>query len=292
MKVTGVSFIRNAIKYDYPIVEAILSVLPICDEFVIAVGNSDDNTLNLIQNIDPHKIKIIQTTWDDSLREGGRVLADETNKALQAVSENTDWIFYIQGDEVVHERYLSTIKNAMQENLNRPNIDGLLFKYLHFYGSYDYVGNSYQWYRREIRVIRNDKSIYSYKDAQGFRKDNDRKLNVCLIDAYIYHYGWVKEPKAMQQKQENFNKYWHDDNWMNQNVPKKADFDYSQIDMLEKFTETHPQVMQKRIEQKNWHFDRDLSYNKLKFKDKLKKIVEKLTGGYIIGEYKNYVLKK
>jgi hypothetical protein len=292
MKVTGISFIRNAIKYDYPIVEAILSILPICDEFIVAVGNSDDETLTLIQNIDPQKIKIIQTTWDDHLREGGRVLADETNKALKEVSEDTDWVFYIQGDEVIHEKYLPAIQKAMQDNLKNHDIEGLLFNYLHFYGSYDYVGDSYQWYRREIRVIRNDQSIYSYKDAQGFRKANDQKLKVKLIDAFVYHYGWVKDPKAMQKKQENFNKYWHDDEWVNQNISKRDDFDYSQIDMLKKFTESHPKVMQNRIQQKNWHFDRDMSYNKLKFKDKLKKIIEKLTGGYIIGEYKNYILKK
>jgi len=292
MKVTGVSFIRNAIKYDYPIVEAILSILPICDEVVVAVGNSEDATLELIQSIDPHKIKIIQTTWDDSLREGGQVLADETNKALRAVSTDTDWIFYIQGDEVVHEQYLPAIKKAMEENLSNKNIEGLLFNYLHFYGSYDYVGNSYQWYRREIRVVRNNQKIYSYKDAQGFRKEGNLKLKVRLIDAYMYHYGWVKEPKAMQQKQENFNKYWHNDEWMSQNIVKQDDFDYSQIDSLTKFGGTHPQVMQKRIEQKNWKFDRDMSFNKVKFKDKLKKIIEKLTRGYIIGEYKNYTLKK
>lgn len=292
MKVTGISFIRNAIKYDYPIVEAILSILPICDEFIVAVGNSDDETLTLIQNIDPQKIKIIQTTWDDHLREGGRVLADETNKALKEVSEDTDWVFYIQGDEVIHEKYLPAIQKAMQDNLKNQDIEGLLFNYLHFYGSYDYVGDSYQWYRREIRVIRNDQSIYSYKDAQGFRKANDQKLKVKLIDAFVYHYGWVKDPKAMQKKQENFNKYWHDDEWVNQNISKRDDFDYSQIDMLKKFTGSHPKVMQNRIQQKNWHFDRDMSYNKLKFKDKLKKIIEKLTGGYIIGEYKNYILKK
>ena len=48
MKVCGFSFIRNAVKYDYPIVESIRSILPICDKFVVAVGNSEDNTLQLI----------------------------------------------------------------------------------------------------------------------------------------------------------------------------------------------------------------------------------------------------
>ncbi|MFN3316023.1 MAG: glycosyltransferase family 2 protein, partial [Raineya sp.] len=163
MKVSGFTFIRNALTYDYPIVEAIQSILPICDEVVVAVGKSEDDTRNLIESMCPEKVKIIDTIWDDSLREGGKVLAIETNKAFQAISPDTDWAFYIQGDEILHEKYLKTVEKAMQEYLNNPKIDGLLFHYLHFYGSYDYVATSLNWYNKEIRVIRNNKNIYSYK---------------------------------------------------------------------------------------------------------------------------------
>jgi hypothetical protein len=82
VKVTGFTFIRNALIYDYPIREAILSVMPLCDEFVVAVGNSDDETLELIQQLDSPKIRILETVWDDSLRANGEVLAVETNKAF------------------------------------------------------------------------------------------------------------------------------------------------------------------------------------------------------------------
>ena len=84
MKVSGFTFIRNAITYDYPIVEAIRSILPLCDEVVVAVGNSEDATLQLIQSIDP-KVRIIETVWDDTVREGGRTLALETDKAYAAI---------------------------------------------------------------------------------------------------------------------------------------------------------------------------------------------------------------
>ena len=171
MKVCGFSFVKNAIKYDYPIVEAIASILPICDQVVVAVGVSEDATLELIQNIKSDKIKIIETTWDESLREGGAVLAAETDKAFAAIGEEFDWCFYIQGDEVVHEKYYKEIKSQMQFYLKNENVKGLLFKYLHFYGSYDFVGDSRKWYRREVRIIRNDKNIHSWKDAQGFRKN-------------------------------------------------------------------------------------------------------------------------
>ena len=169
MFVSGFTFVRNAIKFDYPIVEAIMSILPVCDEVIVAVGNSDDDTLGLIKSIDSPKIKIIETVWDDTLREGGKVLAVETNKALAAVSKDADWCFYIQGDEVVHEQYLPAIHQAMDDNLHDRKVEGFLFKYLHFYGSYQYVADAQRWYRQEIRIIRNQKKITSYRDAQGFR---------------------------------------------------------------------------------------------------------------------------
>ena len=286
MKVSGFTVIRNAIKYDYPIVEAIQSILPLCDEVVVAVGNSDDNTLELIQNIDP-KIRIIETIWDDSLREGGRVLAVETDKAYAAISADSDWAFYIQGDEVIHEKYHPAILASMQKYKGDLKVEGLLFNYKHFYGSYDYIGSSLSWYLDEIRIIRNRKDIFSYRDAQGFRKLPNQKLNIKKIDAYVYHYGWVKAPEVMQKKQESFHKMWHDDSWVEENVVKAVEFDYqSKIDQLKLFDETHPLVMQKRIADKNWKFEYDISYNKIRMKDRLKNLLRNYLNIDI--RYKNY----
>ncbi len=282
MKVSGFSFIRNAEKYGFPVVEAIKSILPVCDDFYIAVGKSDDNTLELIKEIAPDKIKIIETIWDDTLREGGKVLAIETNKAFQAISGDSDWAFYIQGDEVVHEKYLPEIKKQMELWKDDKSVDGLLFKYCHFYGSYDYVGSSANWYPREIRLIKNDKKIYSYNDAQGFRKSNNEKLRVKAIDAYIYHYGWVKPPEMQKQKVTNFQKLWHSDKW----ISKKFNFNYLNIDELAHFEGTHPKVIQKLIARKNWTFDYDISQNKLSLKNKFKSLVKK-SFGIEIGN-KNY----
>lgn len=289
MKVSGFTFIRNAIKYDYPVVEAIKSVLPLVDDFYVAVGNSEDDTLGLIAAIDPDKIKIINSIWDDSLREGGRVLALETDKAFAAIPDDTDWAFYIQGDEVIPETSYESIKKAMLNYLHDSSVDGLLFNYLHFYGSYDYVGDSLSWYPNEIRIIRNNKKIYSYRDAQGFRKNDNEKLRVKSINAWVYHYGWVKEPKAMQKKQEDFNKLWHDDEWVNRNIKSAQEFDYSsKVKKLSRFKGEHPEVMQARIKSKNWHFDMDISYNRLSIKDKIKLALKKYLG--LDFSYKNYRL--
>ena len=289
MKVCGFTFIRNAVKFDYPVVEAIRSILPLCDEVVVAVGNSEDGTRALVQQISP-KITIIDTVWDETQREGGRVLALETDKAFQAIAVEYDWAFYIQGDEVMHEQYLPVIRKAMEDNLYRSEIDGLLFNYLHFFGSYDFVGKKYSWYRREIRVVRNRKDIFSYRDAQGFRKQPNEKLRVKLVDAVMYHYGYVKEPVALQQKVTKMVQFYHDDNWIKNVFKKREKYDYEGMrEPLKKFDGTHPALMRDRIARKNWDFRPDLSLRYHNAKDMIKRIIGGATGWYP-GEYKNYKL--
>ena len=288
MKVSGFTFIRNGIDYDYPIVEAIQSILPLCDEVVVAVGNSNDETLSLIQSIQSDRIRIIQTVWDDSLREGGQVLAVETDKALAAVSSDSDWCIYIQGDEALHENGYDSIKQAMHENLHRDEIDGLLLPYRHFYGSYDYVGTSSKWYRNEVRIIKPGRGVYSFRDAQGFRKPPNKKLRVARVKAYMHHYGWVKEPAAMQRKQENFHKMWHDDQWVSENVIASESYDYGRdVSQLARFKGTHPSAMLERVNRQNWTFDTDIAVDRRTVKDRLKSFCHDRLG--IELGYKNYL---
>ena len=290
MKIAGFSFIRNAVINDYPIVEAITSILPICDEFVIAVGKSEDDTLALIESIGSHKIKIIESVWDDQLRAGGSVFAKETDKAFQAISPDIDWAFYIQGDECIHENDLPIIKKEMTVTLHNPAIEALLLKYNHFYGSYDYLAESRKWYRREIRIVKRHLNISSYKDAQGFRIDG-RKIHVKLINAYVNHYGWVKPPKGLVEKGQNFTTFYNKD-FVKSEVPADVTFDYGNADQLKHFTGTHPAVMQKRITALNWKFSTDLTKVKSthSFRQRVLQKIFEFTG-IRIGEHKNYILK-
>jgi hypothetical protein len=284
MKVSGFTFVRNAGRFDYPVVEAITSILPLCDEMVVCVGNSEDDTLSLIESISSDKIRIVHSVWDDSLRKDGKVLAVETDKAFDAVVADADWAFYIQADEVVHEKYLPVIKRAMEQYKDDHRVEGLLFKYAHFYGSYDYIGDSRHWYRHEIRIIRNNKAIRSYRDAQGFRKDG-KKLCVKEIDAVIHHYGWVRNPYYMYAKQSNFERLYRE------KVTVSVDelYDYSQIDSLKLFEETHPAVMHPRISTMNWKFTFDPTKKKFSWKDRLLYCMEEKTGKRWF-EYKNYTI--
>lgn len=289
MKVAGFTFVRNAITYDYPVVQAITSILPICDYFVVAVGKSQDETLELVRSIGDPKIHIIETEWDDSLREGGRVLALETDKAFQAIPVEYDWCFYIQGDECVHEKDLPVLRANMERWLDDPQTDGLLFDYRHFYGSYDYIGMSRRWYRREIRIVRNDKKIYSYRDAQGFRKGNAEKLRVRLAQGHIHHYGWVRHPGVQQDKQLHFKKLYLSDEAALDHVGSSDSFLYDGLEPLRHFDGTHPAVMLPRIQAQNWHFQSDPTQVRWPLKDRISNWIEKWTG-WRPGEYKNYIL--
>lgn len=288
MKISGFTIIRNALLYDYPIVEAIRSVLPVVDEMIVLVGDSSDDTRNLIASIGDSKIKIVDSTWDPTLRKGGNVLAVETDKALKLVDPKSDWAFYIQADEIVHEKYHAPILEACKKYKDDKQVEGLLFNYLHFYGTYEYVGDSRKWYNHEIRIIRPHINITSYRDAQGFRLNN-RKLNVKPIDAFIYHYGWVKSPSLMKNKVESFKKLWHDDKTIEAEIGAEDVFDFNEFDSLERFTGTHPEVMKERIRKANWNLELDTSRKKFKLKDRVLYFIEKKTGRRLFA-YRNYRL--
>jgi len=208
MKISGFSFVRNGISLYYPIVESIQSALPLVDEFVVAVGKSDDGTREAIEAIGDPKIKILDTQWDEKYFKKGIINAIQTDIAKEQCTG--DWLLYLQADEVLHEKDLPIIKTRCEALLDRPEVEGLLFKYRHFWGDYDHYHISHGWYPHEIRVIRNRPDIHSYESAQSFRAfeyydnprqpEGTRKLKVASVDAWIYHYGWVRPPHLMQSK--------------------------------------------------------------------------------------------
>lgn len=299
MLISAFSFVRNGFEYDYPFIESIQSVLPLCDEFIIAVGNSIDKTREAIININSPKIKIIDTVWDKSLRKNGTILAQQTNIALNHATGK--WAFYIQGDEVIHEKSIETIRHFAQQYLSNKKVEGFLFNYHHFWGSYSYKAISRNWYRNEIRMFRNTGKVRSFRDAQGFRNyssdheyqsgETGKKLKVKKIDASIFHYGYARNPENMKKKSDDFHRWWHDDNWLTKNKNNDTNFNYDHYNILSEFTETHPAVMKNRIENQNWNFNYDNSKARISVKEKISLLAENLTG-HRFGEYKNYKLLK
>jgi len=292
LKVSGFTFVKDAIKFSFPVMESIKSILPICDEFIVNVGKSDDGTLDLISSIRNGKIEIIESEWDVNLKYRGRILAQQTDIALAKC--RGDWCFYLQADEVVHERDLGKILKRMEEELPHEGVEGLIFNWIHFYGDYSTFINSYHWYQREVRIIRNFRGISSWSSAQGFRH-NGRKLWVKDTGAHIFHYGWVRPPEIMAAKKRYHDSLHHGKDWKKEY--KSVEYDYlKHIDpaMLKKYRESHPGVMQERI--KGWQGELDISKrtHQLTSKDIRNRISDFIARktGWKIGEYKNFVLIK
>jgi hypothetical protein len=252
MKVSGFTFCRNAVRYDYPVVESIRSILPIVDEFVVNVGRCDDGTLGLIRSIADPKLHIVESVWDETLQKDGLIYSQQTNIALSHCTGH--WAFYLQADEVVHEDDLPRVMEAMRVNYQKPQVLGLIFRFLHFVA--DYWSTNPWFYHKAVRIIRNDGQVASCGDAVGFC----HKADGCYLQSgprewlapagtRIFHYGWVKDPKTLLAKKREQIRAHHGD------APPPSDaklcaqetFEFEDYPILRQFHGSHPGVMQARI---------------------------------------------
>ena len=314
MKISGFTFVRNASKLYYPVRPSIESILPIVDEFVVAIGDCDpdDRTREEIEQIGSPKIRLIETVWDLEKYPNGTEYAHQTDIAKEACSG--DWLFYIQCDEAIHEKYLPVVEESCRKYLDDREVNGLLFRYKHFYGDYWHYHVSHDWYPKEIRVIRNLPDIHSWRDAQSFRhipdfdgdynrKAGTSKVNVVEIDAEIFHYGFVRPPELMARKNRNASISYNLRPGEIKGYSRQQEyFDYGPLNLLKEYKDTHPATMKDWIARFNWK-DK-LQYtgkpNPARAKHKhetvkdrvLTFIEQKFLGGRLIGGFKNYNLLK
>lgn len=299
MRISGFSFARNAQKLYYPVAESIRSILPICDEFHIAIGKGDDDdrTREIVEGIGDPKVNVIDTVWEDRERLRGHIHGQQTNIALRECTG--DWCFYVQGDEVVHERDLSVVRKACEKYLHDREVEGLLFRYRHFWGDYRHHHLNHAWYPREIRVIRNGVRIESWESAQSFRRSG-RKIRVVEIDAEIFHYGWVRPPRLMRAKQLEFSTtHWGRRKAEERFGDRTQGFNYGSLARVPRFGGTHPAVMKEWIEKMDWEDQLQqtgsspIRFKHDRFKYRLLTFLEqKLLGGRQLGGFKNYILLK
>ena len=313
MRTSGFSFVRNGVKLYYPVAEAIRSILPICDEFVVAVGGGDpdDTSREAIAAIADARVRIVDTAWDEAHFKKGVVNAFQTD--IAKASCTGDWLFYLQADEVIHEQYLPVVKARCEELLDRKEVEGLLFRYKHFWGDYDHYQDGHGWYPYEIRVVRNLPGIHSYESAQSFRyfdpyehprqERGTRKLRVASVDAEIYHYGWVRPPRLMQNKRRALDTvHWGRARASEHYEHAPRAFDYGPLDRLARFRGTHPAVMTERIRSMDWTDQLQKTgrpdpgrvphkHERLKYR-LLTSFEKHVLGGRQIFGFKNYVLLK
>ena len=266
MRISGFTFVKNAGELYYPVCESIRSLLPVVDEFVVAVDRDNTADRRLIEGIGSPKIRIVENSWDTQRYHSGTIYAQQTDLAKSYCTG--DWLIYLQADEVIHEDDLPEITGACHQYLHDLQVEGMVFNYLHFWGDYHHHQVAHGWYRREIRIIRNDPAIHSWRDAQSFchitdfdglnylEPENSRKLRVIPLQARIFHYGWVRPPEIMRKKIGQSNTLYHGHS---PRPGKKAGraflFEYGPLDCLGLFKNSHPAVMKGWIERFNWHDD-------------------------------------
>lgn len=304
--ISGFTFIRNGIRFDYPFLESLRSLLPAVDELVINVGKGEDQTLEAIQNFalqEGHgKIRFFESLWSIPNQHtplNGAILSEQTNLALDQCKE--DWCFYLQADEILHEEDLPKIKSTLErikhlDSHSECSIEGLLFDYFHFYGSYDILQTSRSSYRREVRMLRQSSGARSMGDAQSFRKPDGTKLNVIHSGARIFHYGWVRPPQSMKEKTFFMDELYHGPSQNKDSkikIPFTGDnYRYKRIWGLKKFNGIHPVVMRERILKKNWHWSPETEPAEWTWKDIPKitlDLLERATR-YRLFEYRSYRL--
>ena len=238
MKISAFTFIKNGQILGYPFLQSIESILSIVDEFVINVGKSEDDTLLLIQSLRDPKIRIIQSNWNESMRDRGYVYGQQ--KMIAHFNCTGDWAFYIECDEIYHEKDLDNIRSSMSRYLHDKNVEALVFNFFHFYGNANSFLDSPGWYRSEARIIRNSIRSYSPDGLFWLVLDKNKKgryPKAKNIGIDCYHYGWVRSEEEMNLKSEKVKKYWGSDHHK---------IDYSNIDqkIIKGFQGTHPKVIQ------------------------------------------------
>jgi len=242
MKISGFTFLRNGQLLGYPFVESIRSILPIVDEFVVALGPCEDQTEKMIAGIGDSKIRVIRTAWNERIRNDlklqGFIYGQQ--KSIALFNCTGDWAFYLEGDEVVHETELDKIRNAMEVHLNNPAVEAMVFDYLHFYGNRNTYAWSPRWYRTAPRIIRNTIPVWGPKGLFFVVMDTHKKgryPRAAHTGATIYHYGWLKSEEQLALKKQNNSKYWTD---------KANSVNYADIDprVLRPFRGTHPKAVQ------------------------------------------------
>jgi len=261
LKISAFTFIKNGQILGYPFLQSIQSILPIVDEFVINVGDSEDETLEIIQSIKDKKIRIIQSKWNNCIHDRGYVYGQQ--KMIAQFNCTGDWAFYIEGDEVYHEKDLDQIRKSMRMYLNDSNVEALVFDFKHFYGNANTILNSPGWYRSEARVIKNSIRSYAPDGLFWLVLDSNKKgryPRAKKIGVTCYHYGWVRSEEQMNLKSSKVQRYWGAD---------PVIIDYSQIDQLiiEEFKGTHPEIIKDWLPKKDELYHADSSY-KLSFKEK------------------------
>lgn len=256
----------------YPFRESIMSALPLVEEFAVVVCESADETKNELEKLrylNP-KIKLIESDWKIT-KKSGTILSEKTNIAIQNITG--DYGLYVQCDEGIHEKDYDKITRVLEENINNKDVKGFVFDYIHFFGGYfSYAKKSERkfFYDKEVRIIRNDGTVFSWGDAMGFKDINGVKINMenknaLPLNVNMFHYGRAKNPAGMYKKDREMERLYNFQiinrlkNWVSNYDPRVDKYIYSDFGWLERIDrkniDFHPAAFRELASKQDWEID-------------------------------------
>tara|TARA_B100000795_G_scaffold242974_1_gene206551 strand:- start:3605 stop:4462 length:858 start_codon:yes stop_codon:yes gene_type:complete len=268
MKVSAFTFIKNGQILGYPFIQSIQSILAIVDEFVINVGESEDDTLLMVKSIPSSKIRIIKSKWNDKMQERGFVYGQQ--KMIAQYNCSGDWAFYIEGDEIYHENDLEQIRESMKMHLNDPNVEALAFDFYHFYGNPNSYLDSPGWYRSEVRIIKNSLRSYAPDGLFWLVLNSNKKgryPRAKHTGVNCYHYGWVRSEDQMNLKSYKVQKYWGKN-------PVKVDYSKMDQSIIKEFLGSHPEIIEDWLPKASGLYKVDPNYKPTKKQKKHRMMIK------------------
>jgi len=254
----GSIFVRNAIKYDYCITEAIQSLMPVCNQISILECGSDDGTKELLQkfvrNHNRRRCRIIlNCDAHFDCASGYTRLAILANLAKSYLS--TDWHFMIQADEVLHENSHKSIFDIINF---ADQFESYHCRRINFYRSpiwrvkYDIPTSDKPCNDHPIRLARIH--LDAIGDAESIENVHDTDSLTDLIN--IHHYGFIRKGPEQIQKASDMLQWFFGDPIIDDRIEamkKDGKWDWNSITDISKLTEfsgTHPKAI------RSWLYER------------------------------------
>jgi hypothetical protein len=199
----------NLIIMDYPFAEALENALAVCDEAVIVVSDSEDDTADWVMDLQVYHgwervaVAYQQFHYDRHWQQRWWEFAASLTDA--------EWLMYHDADEVFHEDDIPVIRSQM----TRPEIKLICFPYTHFYMTPSYTRNFYPYHTRLGRRSAgyrmqnwctdgtpNFPACQMVTGVDGLEAHNQRGDHVAyMTERPFYHYSWARHPRALALSQ-------------------------------------------------------------------------------------------
>ncbi len=151
------------------IANAIISCLPFSDEIVVIDSGSQDETVEIAQNLN---CQVYTNPWTG--------YANQRNFGADRAKH--DWIFFIDADEVVDQQ----LSNALQALKSNPHLSADAFSMIRIGDFWDqWLDSRPEWHTRLY-----NKQIFRIKDVLVHEGPNVGDAPVTKLPGVLWHYGF------------------------------------------------------------------------------------------------------